>query len=455
MRKILGKISIFMAVICFSACLTCVPSLSAEGNHYETEVWIPSSRFLGPDPDGIFLLVFDTTGSFHENINKELSEDFKNVYLILSDREKGVEQDAFLFGKSVKRLSEMKDPTDWSSSENTDFQDVFEKIKNYMKTSRLKGKKWARIVMVSDFYDSVMGEEYQRIKNDPEVSSLAMEVIKERTEAIDALAEDIKAIMPEGFEQDYILFPSIQEEKSGNQRYDIQKNAGKDHVLLLQKKENGNVEDPDGIIKRKFIELLMKGLTGDPDTEWKILGDVAKDDVETKRDYYLYSEKRLEAQGISLMYPELLCEFKTGGYFYYVSQKSVKDLGLIPTRENVYMMMVPEIKATILYSMTDNSTVLQEGGVEVKLELKKSGAKKGEDSMELLESWKEPINLLCSRSFEKNRDNWGAVNYVFDQNKRDTNTLEAGLYQIRLRKITTGSLLDLIVEDDLRIPERQ
>lgn len=75
--------------------------------------------------------------------------------------------------------------------------------------------------------------------------------------------------------------------------------------------------------------------------------------------------------------------------------------------------------------------------------------------MELLESWKEPINLLCSRSFEKNRDNWGAVNYVFDQNKRDTNTLEAGLYQIRLRKITTGSLLDLIVEDDLRIPERQ
>ena len=119
------------------------------------------------------------------------------------------------------------------------------------------------------------------------------------------------------------------------------------------------------------------------------------------------------------------------------------------------MMMVPEIKATILYSMTDNSTVLQEGGVEVKLELKKSGAKKGEDSMELLESWKEPINLLCSRSFEKNRDNWGAVNYVFDQNKRDTNTLEAGLYQIRLRKITTGSLLDLIVEDDLRIPERQ
>lgn len=309
--------------------------------------------------------------------------------------------------------------------------------------------------MVSDFYDSVMGEEYQRIKNDPEVSNLAMEVIKERTEAIDALAEDIKAIMPEGFEQDYILFPSIQEEKSGNQRYDIQKNAGKDHVLLLQKKENGNVEDPDGIIKRKFIELLMKGLTGDPDTEWKILGDVAKDDVETKRDYYLYSEKRLEAQGISLMYPELLCEFKTGGYFYYVSQKSVKDLGLIPTRENVYMMMVPEIKATILYSMTDNSTVLQEGGVEVKLELKKSGAKKGEDSMELLESWKEPINLLCSRSFEKNRDNWGAVNYVFDQNKRDTNTLEAGLYQIRLRKITTGSLLDLIVEDDLRIPERQ
>ena len=158
MRKIPGKISIFMAVICFSACLTCVPSLSAEGNHYETEVWIPSSRFLGPDPDGIFLLVFDTTGSFHENINKELSEDFKNVYLILSDREKGVEQDAFLFGKSVKRLSEMKDPTDWSSSENTDFQDVFEKIKNYMKTYILKVKKWARIVMVSFFYDSVMGE---------------------------------------------------------------------------------------------------------------------------------------------------------------------------------------------------------------------------------------------------------------------------------------------------------
>ena len=158
MRKIPGKISIFMAVVCFSVCLTCVSSLSAEGNHYETEVWIPSSRFLGPDPDGIFLLVFDTTGSFHENINKELSEDFKNVYLILSDREKGVEQDAFLFGKSVKRLSEMKDPTDWSSSENTDFQDVFEKIKNYITISILKLKNWASFVLLSFFYYSVMVE---------------------------------------------------------------------------------------------------------------------------------------------------------------------------------------------------------------------------------------------------------------------------------------------------------
>lgn len=444
-----------MVMVFFSACLISVSSLSAQRKNYETEVWIPSSRFLGPDPDGIFLLVFDTTGSFHENANKDLSEDFKSAYLILSDREKWVDHEVFLFDKSVKQLSEMKDPSDWSSSENTDLEEVFEKIKNYMETSELKGKKWARIVMVSDFYDSMIGEGYQRKKNKPEEKSLAEETIEAREAKIEDLEEDIKTIMPEGVVQDYIIFPSIWEEKSENQRYNIQKNTEKEHILFLQRAEKGTVGDPDGFVKRRFIELLLKGLTGDPDTEWKSLGDVAEEDVQIKRDYYLYSEKRLDAQGKSSICLELLCEFKTGGYFYFVNQNSAEELGLIPTKENVYMLMVPEIKATLFYNMTDSSDSLREGEVEIKLELKKSGAKKGADTMEPLESWKEPVNLLCSRSFEKNRENWGTVNYVFDQSEKDKNTLEAGTYQIRLRKITSGSLLDLVVEDDFRIPERQ
>ena len=56
MRKILGRISVFMVGLAISISL---PAFSAQGSQDTTEVWIPQSDFLGSDPDGLFLLVFD------------------------------------------------------------------------------------------------------------------------------------------------------------------------------------------------------------------------------------------------------------------------------------------------------------------------------------------------------------------------------------------------------------
>ena len=454
MRKILGRISVFMVGLAISISL---PAFSAQGSQDTTEVWIPQSDFLGSDPDGLFLLVFDISGSLNSSRNQELIEDFKDIYFELSAKEKGVAHEALIFDESVKILKKKKNLDDWTSEKNTDLKEAFRSICNYIGTSKIIGKKRVRLLMISDFYDSAIGEEYQKMKANPQISSSAEKAIEDRTADIDAMAEKMKGIMPDQFNHDYILFPFVWEEKNGNKRYQIEKNAGADSLLIIEKEEDGSIKDLDGSIKRRFIELLMKGLTGDSEVEWIALREIMNEDetVRIPGDYYLYWEDRYSLSEKPDSRLDDLCDFRTGGHLYYAHHLPVKDLKCLPTTEGIYMLMVPEIKITFSYFMADSSDVLQEGSVIVRMDMEKIGGNKSSSSIDITEIGEGPVTLLFSRLSDKNDAKWGSVSFSFNQGKRDVKFLKEGIYQISLRKMSDGSRLDLVIEDNFKILKRK
>ena len=91
----------------------------------------------------------------------------------------------------------------------------------------------------------------------------------------------------------------------------------------------------------------------------------------------------------------------------------------------------------------------------VRMDMEKIGGNKSSSSIDITEIGEGPVTLLFSRLSDKNDAKWGSVSFSFNQGKRDVKFLKEGIYQISLRKMSDGSRLDLVIEDNFKILKRK
>ena len=337
-----------------------------EQNYYKTKktsINIPYLNIRKADQSGLFLLVFDVSQSIWTSDKDYLTEDFKNIYLYLSEQPWAVEHDAILFDEEDKLRSELikskrqniesgknrECDEIWETNKNTDLKNAFERLDIYL--DGVSDKSWIRFVMVSDFYDSTKGE-----------------IFENRKRKIDEIVTSFDEDHDWQLYQDYFIFNSPEEENSGYEQYIPP--VGTESIIKIGKKLSSTKIDSSGEEKRKFIERVLRGLTGDKTLEWKRSGDIALDNLDQYWDYFVYSDREMNYKDDYLENIVWKNALKSGGYLYHVNGATMKDLKLNRNTNEYYILVMPHIEATMIYTKADNEYSFQEGAIEIKLEIK-------------------------------------------------------------------------------------
>lgn len=441
MRKIVGsRVAVSLVlVLFFSMCLT---SEAASEGSKRTPINIPYLNIREVDQEGLFLLVFDVSESMWTDDKDGLAGDFQTIYLYLSGRSWAVEHDVILFGEEAKLRSEIlrskyeagleciQESEKWDTKKNTDLKNVFECMENYLEG--VLDKRRIHFVMVSDFYDSSKGKKFidRKTKMDEIISSLDSEHDWE-------------------LYQDYFIFNSPNEEKVGYEQY-VPLCGADSGDTTKEKKEVLEIHREEGYaeVQRKFLEKVIQGLTGDRELKWRQMRDITLDESEKCRDYFVYSDTKMD-------YPDDCsdnivweCELKSGGYLYHVNHMTMKTLKLNRSLNEYYILVMPHIEATLIYTMAGNEKNFQEGMVETKLEIR-------DDDKNLVEADYFDVIFTINKdkgrggAYERCRLERSQNGYV---GKRD---LGPGIYNVVLRWGNANVFLDEIVEEEFIIRERE
>ena len=442
MRKIFGVKVVAAFLVISLGFRGSLLSAAAFGGTEKEDISIPKSMVQEPDEKGKFLLAFDISGSIWKDGNGKLAEDFKNIYLYLSEQPWAVEHEAILFHERDMLLSKIRDGKynnktdsqkkvssgDWKTRQETDLKNAFSRVRNYLGGITNEEKDWVQLVMISDFYDSyTRGEESERLKND-----------------IDKLRNEFTQNKTWELYSDYFVFDSKDEAEHGYSRYEIFK-AGDTHVTV-EKIMNNSENDEYGVKVRVFVNSLLKGLSGDRDLKWREPRYLTQDDLEQCREYFVYSDREIAV-------PEKLQEdiwhyqLNNGGYLYHVSQIRMLDLGINRSTNEYYILIMPQIKAHITFTMMGNESAFVEGQIEVKLVLEDdSSVRPSNESFQILFKADRHDDIKGNlKEVTLNRQNKSFLGTV---------KLDSGDYTVTLKGSNGKMLLDQLIEESFIIGKK-
>ncbi|MCI8886600.1 MAG: hypothetical protein HFG70_00790 [Hungatella sp.] len=431
----------FGLLLSFSICLV---SKAGSGSERETSVSIPYLNIREADQEGLFLLVFDVSGSMWSDEKDQLAEDFKNIYLYLSEQPWAVEHDVILFDEKDRLRSEIikdkgvytwiksykKEEEVWAQNKNTDLKNAFKRLDNYL--SGTSDKRWVDFVMVSDFYDSFKGKAFESRKE--EMDEITVSFDKERSD------KNYRC-------QTYFIFDSPEEAKSGYEQYIPPVN--KESNIKIEEISEKSGEDCHAEAKRRFTEKVLQGLTGDQNLKWIHRKELESNNFIEWKDYFVYSDRKINVSGDYSASIVWSCALKSGGYLYHVNGATMEELKLNRGTNECYVLAMPHVKAMMYYTMADDASCFQEGKVEVILELKDSG-------WDQIRADNFDVVFFTLSGAKKQQ----GVSEYCQLEKKQTNyrgevELKPGNYNVRLRRRDGDIFLDQIIEKDFIVPAKK